>query len=138
MLFRSAAIFRFYNLDWDDGNNVHPDERFVTMQATGLQWPDSIGEYFDSDASPLNPFNGPNGGYIYGTFPLFLQKAMAAVVGRDSYDGFAVVGRFASGLFDLATVLLIILIGRRLFGEKTGILAGLLLAASVLPIQLAH
>jgi YYY domain-containing protein len=133
-----AALFRFYNLDWDDGNNVHPDERFVTMQATGIAWPDSIGQYFDSEASPLNPFNGPDGGYIYGTFPLFLQKAMATLVDRDSYDDFAEVGRFASGLFDLATVLLVFLIGRRLFGDKTGVLASLLLAMSVLPIQLAH
>lgn len=133
-----GAVFRFYNIDWDDGHNVHPDERFVTMTATAIRWPGSIGEYFNSDESSLNPFNLDNGGYIYGTFPLFLQKAMATVVGRDTYDGFAAVGRFASGLFDLATVLLVFLIARRLFSERAGILAALLLAAAVLPIQLSH
>ncbi|HNP72647.1 MAG TPA: glycosyltransferase family 39 protein, partial [Kouleothrix sp.] len=48
------------------------------------------------------------------------------------------VGRAWSALFDIASLLIVFLIGRRLYGRKVGLLAAFLLAVSVLPIQLAH
>src|SRR5262249_29976640 len=48
------------------------------------------------------------------------------------------VGRVLSMLFDLGSVLMVFLIGRRLYGRRVGLLAALLLALAVLPIQLAH
>ena len=48
------------------------------------------------------------------------------------------VGRAWSALFDIVSLLLVFLIGRRLYGRRVGLLAALLLAAAVLPIQLAH
>jgi YYY domain-containing protein len=48
------------------------------------------------------------------------------------------VGRAWSALFDIGSLLLVFLIGRRLYGRRVGLLAALLLAGSVLPIQLAH
>src|SRR5215213_2782334 len=48
------------------------------------------------------------------------------------------VGRAWSALFDIVSLLLVFLIGRRLYGRRVGLLAALLLAGSVLPIQLAH
>ena len=48
------------------------------------------------------------------------------------------VGRAWSALFDIASLVLVFLIGRRLYGRRVGLLAALFLAGSVLPIQLAH
>jgi YYY domain-containing protein len=48
------------------------------------------------------------------------------------------VGRAWSVAFFLGSVLVTFLIGRRLYGRRVGLLAALLLALAVLPIQLAH
>jgi len=75
----AGGVLRFTGRNWDDGQYLHPDERFLTMVGTGVQWPGSIGEYFDSAASPLNPYNQRDADgnprfptFIYGTFPLFV------------------------------------------------------------------
>ena len=133
-----AAVLRFIGRDWDDGQYLHPDERFITMVATGISWPSGIGEYFDSATSPLNPYNNEFGSYVYGTFPLFLAKLTGDLLGYNVYGDFHLAGRSLSATFDLLTVLLVFLIGRRLFGEWTGMLAALLLSLTVLHIQLSH
>ncbi|GAB4204058.1 MAG: hypothetical protein OHK0022_28850 [Roseiflexaceae bacterium] len=55
----------------------------------------------------------------------------------DYYQVFK-VGRSLSVLWDLCSIVVVFLIGRRLYGRRVGLLASLLLALSVLPIQLAH
>ena len=52
-----AAYFRFTGLNWDDGHHLHPDERFLTMVENALELPGSVGAYFDTAQSPLNPHN---------------------------------------------------------------------------------
>jgi uncharacterized membrane protein len=133
-----AAVFRFTGLNWDENHYLHPDERFMTMVATGIAWPKSVGEYFDSRVSPLNPYNRNFGTYVYGTFPLFLGKAVAGLFNRDAYGSFHLPARALSATFDLLSVLLVYLIGRRLFGTAAGLLAALLLSLTVLHIQAAH
>jgi len=44
--------------------------------------PGSISEYFDSSRSKLNPYNYSNT-FVYGTFPLFLNKAVAEWLDKD-------------------------------------------------------
>ncbi len=69
--------------------HLHPDERFLTQISVDTTAPtgnifDKITTYFDTDESPLNPYNitRPDGStqttYVYGTLPLFLNKAVAA------------------------------------------------------------
>src|SRR5262249_40367102 len=48
------------------------------------------------------------------------------------------VGRASSALFDIAAIVLVFLIARRLYGSRVGALAALLYALAALPIQLAH
>jgi YYY domain-containing protein len=48
------------------------------------------------------------------------------------------VGRSWSTCWDLCSIVVVFLIGRRLYGRRAGLLAALLLALSVLPIQLSH
>ncbi len=46
------------------------------MVITAIQWPSSLGEYFDTSRSLLNPSNVDRT-YFYGTLPLFLTKFVA-------------------------------------------------------------
>jgi YYY domain-containing protein len=48
------------------------------------------------------------------------------------------VGRAWSASFALLSVIVVFLLGRRLYGARVGLLAALLLALAVLPIQIAH
>ncbi|MCA9924234.1 MAG: glycosyltransferase family 39 protein, partial [Anaerolineales bacterium] len=53
-------------------------------------------------------------------------------------DGIHLVGRFLSGLLDMASVLFVFLIGRRLYDRRVGLLAALFHAIAVMPIQQSH
>jgi len=58
--------------------------------------------------------------------------------GRVEFHHLAAVGRALTAWVDVATVLVVFLLGRRLFGAAVGLLAAALLALTVLHIQLAH
>jgi len=54
------------------------------------------------------------------------------------YGEIVKVGRSLAALFDLGSILLVALIGTRLFGRRVGLLAALLSALAVMQIQQAH
>ncbi len=159
-----AAGLRFYNLNWDNGIFAHPDERStVAFYAPTMRWPENTADLFNPRTSPLNPFwdvgNQTRRSYTYGHFPLYTL----VLVGNFFYDlaplaaewglpaswveffsssltgpGFARIGRGLMALADVATVYLIFLLGRRMYGLWGGLLAAALSAFTVLQIQLAH
>ena len=159
-----AAALRFYDLNWDQSQYNHPDERHVTNVISALQMPKSLGEYFDPAASPLNPYNIRQS-WVYGTLPLFGGRAVAEffdqgcapthalipkVLGQllfgsqadncaqgffTGYEHIRLVGRLLSVLADTITVLVVYLTGRRLFGWRVGLLASAFSAFAVLQIQ---
>jgi YYY domain-containing protein len=145
-----GAAFRLTGVNWDDLQHLHPDERFLTMVTSALSFPgeDNAGRlppgcrqwggFFDTECSPLNPYNHDFGLFVYGTLPIFLTRWVGEVVNQTGYDQIHLVGRVLSALFDLSTVLLIFLIGRRLYGVGAGLLGALFLASSVLDIQQSH
>ncbi len=133
-----GGAFRYYNVNWDKGTyHIHPDERHTAMVITAIQWPSSLGGYFDTSRSPLNPRNS-NMVYFYGTLPLFLTKGVGTLLQRTGYDQIHLVGRVLSGLFDLGSVLLVFFFARRLFNWRVGLVASFLLALTVLNIQGSH
>ena len=138
LILLAGAFFRFQKLNWDESSHLHPDERFISMVEEKLAFPKSFGEYLDSARSPLNPYNRGNDSFVYGTFPVFLTKAIAGALRRDGYDGAYLVGRALSGLFDLVTVWLVYRLCRRFAGRKTSLAAASLLAFCPLAIQLSH
>lgn len=133
-----GAYLRFVGTDWDDGSHPHPDERFLTMVETGIALPTGIGDYFDTELSPLNPNNAGFSFFVYGTFPIFLVRFIAEWVSQTGYDQVHIVGRMVSASFDLASVFLVYLIGSNLYRKRVGLLAAAFAALSVLAIQHSH
>ncbi len=134
-----SGWLRFTGLKWDEGQQLHPDERFLMMVTAALGTPESVQQYFDSAASPLNPRNRGYTSFVYGTLPTTLLHFIGAASGRTGYDALPLVGRAMSATADLLTVVLAFLLGamvtRRLAG---GLLAGALYGLAVLPIQQSH
>ena len=76
-----AAYLRFTGLNWDEGTQLHPDERFLLMVEGALQLPSSLGEYFNTEVSKLNPHNVGHGFFVYGTFPIFIVRYVVEWIG---------------------------------------------------------
>jgi uncharacterized membrane protein len=123
---------------WDGDHHLHPDERFLTMVSSAIRLPSSPGEYFDTEESPMNPYNNNFGSFVYGTAPLFVVRIAAELLRMTDYWNIHMVGRIMSALFDLFTCAMVFFIGRRLFGSKVGLFAALMYALAVLPIQQSH
>ncbi len=134
-----ASYFRFVGVNWDQNQHLHPDERFLTMVATGLEWPKTMHEYFDTTTSPVNPHNKGFDFYVYGTWPVIFVKWIAEKVNMGSYDGVTIVGRVVSGIIELFIVVLVYFI-TLLLSKKTitGIVTSGIYTCMILPIQLAH
>ncbi len=152
-----GAYLRAVGMDWDQGQHLHPDERFLTMVESAIQPrlcldrstpielcpPEKKGwigpkEYFDTAVSTLNPHNRGYGFYVYGTLPIFIVRYVAEWLNQSSYDQVYLIGRQLSALADLGTILILYLIAARLYGRKTALLATAFSALAVLQIQQAH
>ncbi len=166
-----GGLLRFYRLNWDDNQHVHPDERHITWVATTIQWPANLNTWagwqaaFDPARSSFNPFYWPSQdndyklesphnqprSFAYGHFPLYLLVGaahaldmfaktthVAGEAGLLDYDSLTLIGRAISGLFDIGTIIIAFLLGRRLYGKAAGLLAAAFLAFTPLHIQLAH
>lgn len=137
----SGFYLRSYNTDWDGGQHLHPDERFLTMVTTGIDWPKNVWEYLDTPTSPLNPHNRGFGFYVYGTFPVFFTKWIGDIFKYSDYGKITVAGRYLSALIDTGTLLLVFFIARKIGKSKTVIfplLAMFLYAMTTLSIQISH
>jgi len=162
----AAACLRFTGLNWDEGQWIHPDEGHMRMITGAIHVPDRLSLYFDTHNSPLNCRNSGYV-YSYGTLPLFLARwtaewldrrcqaptggvsaildglpdpawGSACALGAFAGSASALVGRFFSALFDAGTVVLVYLIGRRLYGRAAGLLAMAFAAFTPFTIQQAH
>lgn len=134
----TAAYFRTLGLDWDQGQHLHPDERFLTMVESALQPANSLREYLDTGASPLNPHNRGYGFFVYGTLPMFIVRYLAEWLGQMGYDQVHLVGRQVSAIADLGVIILLYAIASRLYGRKVALLASAFSAVTVMQIQQSH
>jgi hypothetical protein len=135
-----ALGLRLYGIGWDSGYFLHPDEHTVVRIARDIHlpdWPLSLSQLLDAEQSPLNPHF-----FIYGSFPLYLLKAVGSVLSNFNETladtDLRLVGRGLAAFFDTGTVLLIYLLGRRLYSHRTGILAAVLATFTVILIQHTH
>lgn len=87
-----GGVLRLYDVNWDQFQNVHPDERFIVWVADTVSWPESLTVALDPLRSTINPFRWPPDdpasgalnslagqprNYAYGHFPLYLLVATA-------------------------------------------------------------
>ena len=148
-----SLALRLFNLDWDQGFYLHPDERFIADISTSrivFSWPPDFDNLLDPDNSLLNPRSvNPNTGeardFSYGALPLFVTDwagtLMTRITGENwsSYWGnIYKVGRFLSAIFDTLTVLLVYLIGKRVAGRRAALFAAAIAGLTPMAIQLAH
>ncbi len=138
-----SAYFRFQNITWDSGFHLHPDERFLTMVGNAMKMPQSVGLYLDPAVSPFNPVNVGHSFFVYGVFPVVLNKMAAIVFGNDTYELFTLQGRVFAGMADMLVVFLVFLTVRMLeerhkLSPTLKYWAAFLYGISVLPIQLSH
>ncbi|MEN8240750.1 MAG: DUF2298 domain-containing protein [Chloroflexota bacterium] len=133
-----AAAFRFQGVEWDDGQNLHPDERFLTGVETSLNGVDSFKEYWDTENSSLNPNNHGYGYFVYGTLPMFLVRYVAEWLDQTGWGEIQVIGRQLSAIADLGVVFLVYLTASRAYDRRVGIVAAAFSAFTVLQIQLSH
>src|SRR5450830_224459 len=99
-------LLRSYNLKWDMGTHLHPDERFLSMVETSIRPVSSLAEYFNTDTSTLNPHNQGYGFFVYGTLPVFLIRYIAELTQQTGYDTITLLGRQLSVLTELVTIFL--------------------------------
>jgi hypothetical protein len=153
----SAFSLRIYDINWDEGKFLHPDELFVTIRAVDTIHFDGLPnweELTDPAISPFNPRSDTCGSgeelgtcnFSYGALPLiitdFVAETLADITGEpyDQYgDGdLTRLGRTISAIVDTITVLLVFLIGSKLFNGRTGLLGAAIYAGTPLAIQLSH
>ena len=161
----TGLALRTWNVNFDGGLNAHPDERSTTcFYAPTIAWPSSVDEFLDPRRSPLNPLwdrqNDRRRSFTYGHFPLYLGiltgellndlakpagllplsgKTIAFMERANTpCDGVAVAGRLLIALLDTLTILLLFLLGRRLYGAAGGLLAAGLYALTAQAVQLSH
>ncbi|MHB0858527.1 MAG: glycosyltransferase family 39 protein [Anaerolineae bacterium] len=133
-----ALVLRLYNVSWDGGFLFHPDERQILMVTDRLSfpWPDLA--LLFSPESPWNPAF-----FAYGSLPIYLLRILSWIAGAfdarlATLESTYLVGRVLSALFDVGSVYLVFVLGRKLFDRETGLLAAVFVALTVLHIQLAH
>jgi YYY domain-containing protein len=131
-----AAWLRFTGSDWGEMQHQHPDELFLTSVTYDIAPVNNIIEYFDTQNSTLNPHNRGHGFYVYGTLPVFIVRYIAEWTHQ--LDNLKMLGRQASAMADLLTLVFLYLIVRKKYGWKPALLATAFSALAVMQIQQSH
>src|SRR6185437_14560799 len=138
-----GAFFRFYDIDFDQNQHLHPDERFLTMVGGDMKIPPNLATYLDPHISTMNPANIGHSFYVYGVFPVVATKLLAIASKADDYNNITLLGRMFSGFVDLLMVVIVFKTAE-LFEKKDKLRpsvkywAAFFYAITVLPIQLSH
>jgi 4-amino-4-deoxy-L-arabinose transferase-like glycosyltransferase/DNA-binding beta-propeller fold protein YncE len=128
VLFLFALSVRLYRVDWDQHHFFHPDERAIGFAVERLSF---------------SPFQWNPRFFAYGSFPMYVIRVASSLasLARPVFRGFdevILVGRAVSAFWGAGTVVLLALLGWRLYDRATGLFAGFLLAASVSHVQNSH
>ena len=128
-----GGFFRFSYSNWDTNTHMHPDERAVILSVLKLEFPSSVETFFQ----PMNPWNPQF--FAYGSFPFYLLRLIGyAFPDNFTYDEITIIGRYLSALFDLGTLIVIFLIGKKIKNASLGLIAAFFYSLATLPIQLSH
>ncbi len=125
-----GGLMRFYNLNWDEKLNFHPDERNVVMAVTRISFFDQLDPKF----------------FAYGGFTIYLYRAAAETLAWFTKNGswltdwgnISLIGRHFSALVSTLSIFLVYILARKLFNLKTALYATILSAFVPGLIQSAH
>ena len=149
-----AGYLRLTGVNWGEGEHQHPDENFLSGVVANLRahkcadaalpidacptekqtWI-SLGDYFDSETSTLNPYNRGQTFFVYGNLPITLVRVAAEATGQLDVK---LLGRQFSAFADLFTILILYAIVSRLYDRRVALLASLFSALTVMQIQQSH
>jgi len=126
----TGTFLRFYNLDWDQGNFFHPDERNVVNAVTRINFFKELNPQF----------------FAYGSLPIYLYRATADLLTtltknpdwNSQWPLINLIGRFYSALFASLSLILIFFLSKKVFNKTVGFLAVFIAAFSPSLIQTAH
>ena len=156
-LLLAALALRLHGINWDAGYGFHPDERSFYLRADDMfrvltlapgyesvlaKWPamtpglPGIATALSAERSPLNPHWFPLGSILI--YAMVLVRAVAEPFTDWGAMDLRFAGRILAALADTASVALLFVIGRRMYGWRTGLLAAALAAFAVIHIQHAH
>lgn len=143
LIFILGISLRLNNINWDQDQHLHPDERFLTMVGNDIEIPKNITEYLNPNISSLNPYNNKYTFFVYGIFPVLLNKSIAVILNNDNYYDFTTQGRLLSGLADGLIILfvykILILFEKKFnFNKSIKYWGSFFYSIMVLPIQLSH
>ncbi len=152
-----AGYLRLSGYQWGEGYHQHPDELFLSgvlgsLNAHSCDLPNvpadlcpadqshwmTLGEYFDTQKSTLNPYNRGYSFFVYGNFPMTLVRVTAELLGADGLGDLKFLARQISALADLLTIFVLYLIASGLYGRRVGLFASAFSALTVMQIQQAH
>jgi len=152
-----AGYLRLAGFGWGEGYHQHPDELFLSgvlgsLNAHACEIPNtpvglcpadqqrwmSIGEYFNTATSTLNPYNRGYSFFVYGTFPLALIRVVAEASGSADLGSLKFFARQMSALADLFTIFVLYLIVSGLYGRRIALFAATFSALTVMQIQQSH
>ncbi|MCW1949652.1 MAG: glycosyltransferase family 39 protein [Candidatus Shapirobacteria bacterium] len=138
LIFIFGFTLRLCGLNWDQGQHLHPDERFLTMVSSDISLPKTISEYLNPQTSSLNPYNRNYSFYVYGSFPISLVRIIAESFHLADYNHIYLVGRYLALILDSLIIILIFYTSRKITNSNSSLIASFLYAICVLPIQLSH
>jgi hypothetical protein len=149
LLILTGIFFRTNWVNWSQDTNLHPDEYGLTSTLTQLAIPKNLSDYFNTRLSPLSPYQkydlggqpaqpGPDNRMRWGQLPITIIRWAGEISGNTGYGEIRLLGRQLSALADMLSLLLIFLIGRKLYNNRVGLLAAALSALAVMQIQQSH
>ncbi|HJQ15005.1 MAG TPA: DUF2298 domain-containing protein, partial [Anaerolineales bacterium] len=154
LVFLLAGYLRLTGANWGENGGQHPDENHFSGVLESLRAQEcadpgisvdacppeqrrwiSIGDYFSTATSPLNPYNRGFTFYVYGNLPMTIIRIAADATDQTDLRLF---GRQFSGFADLFAVFFLYLVVSRLYGRRVGLLASVFSALTVMQIQQSH
>lgn len=144
-----GVFFRFYNMNWDSGALLHPDEYGLTNTLTQLHMPSSVSDYFNTRIAPMSPYNkydaagetianGPDNTMRWGQLPMLIIRTAAEALNRTGYQELRTLGRYLSAMFNVGSIIVLFLIGIKLFDRRIALLSCAFFSLCVQSIQQSH
>lgn len=125
-----SAFFRFYNLNWDQGNFFHPDERNIANAVSKIRFFSRLDPEF----------------FAYGGFSIYLYTGAVNIISFitkdsswiDNWGLINITARFFSALFSTLTIIPLYFLAKKISSTKAALIAVILYTFTVTSIQASH